>query len=775
MRRRSHTFRNLIGAGLFSLVCLAGGWAAEPAPAPPAPPLDLPQGWDESLAREALTGVLAGQPERAQKAAQAAQTIQERLIARKKTDKTASAVPIPQLSPKLALLVAFLERAPEIRKQMLEKLDDSKPGLQVERQLRHDLREHPAAQIQRLRSEDHFNRFAGGFNFTTRLVSNIVFFDMPGLARRFVDLFFIGEGLTELTPRNRQALDLYTRRDHEFMSPPEPTDPAWSAEVRRAEREELVPLTPYAEKLREKSRERALLEALAEGRWHLEHERWIEAHAAFTRAQELDSGNTEARQGALDASRQISAPTRAQTRAAQLEPETPPTDKEEAQALRHLIQTVSQAPLAEAIATAADFQNRYPHSAYADDAAFTEMALRDLTTQTLTQKTDPTTTTRQQALHAALERPETREGNAARLRRALEESPWTNARIEVERQTDRKKADTRRYILLGVKPDLDAPQIITFQDQLHRYTDSLGILWPVQWVLNSARCTFGKPVDDDPWRETTAAYLRSRGASHQNPAACPLPVESSPETDRELGLDLAKSYEKMDRFDDALAWRKQALGQDDPSYAAEIQEKDAHKRLTTARLQTDPVKKREILERLVKDFSATNAGRQAQTDLEKLDADKPDPNSPDFNEKAAEWSLLNLSKRDLASWPDLWFKRGLGLDPNWFDEKDGNGELKDDGVHVLRPDGHTLVFTLRHAGKPDERKIMQLKPEEYAQLDPILKAWKRESQARERAQALLEGRPFPLELEASAGPGGFDMYPRLIPLPFNPEDLPLYK
>jgi len=231
----------------------------------------------------------------------------------------------------------------------------------------------------------------------------------------------------------------------------------------------------------------------------------------------------------------------------------------------------------------------------------------------------------------------------------------------------------------------------------------------------------------------------------------------------------------MDRFDDALAWRKQALGQDDPSYAAEIQEKDAHKRLTTARLQTDPVKKREILERLVKDFSATNAGRQAQTDLEKLDADKPDPNSPDFNEKAAEWSLLNLSKRDLASWPDLWFKRGLGLDPNWFDEKDGNGELKDDGVHVLRPDGHTLVFTLRHAGKPDERKIMQLKPEEYAQLDPILKAWKRESQARERAQALLEGRPFPLELEASAGPGGFDMYPRLIPLPFNPEDLPLYK
>ncbi len=720
-----------------------------------------------------MTGVLAGEPERAQKAAQAAQAIQERLTA-DKPDKTTSATQVSQLPPKLALLVAFLERAPAVRKQLLEKLDDSKPGPQVERQLRHDLREHPAAQIQRLRSEDRFNRFAGGFNFTTRLVSNIVFLDMPGLARRFIDLFFVGEGLTSLTPRNRQALDLYDRRDHEFMSPPEPTDPAWSADVRRAEREELVPLAGYAEKLRGKSRERALLESLAEGRWHMKHERWVEAHAAFVRAQELEPDNAQARQGSLDASRQISAPTRAQARAVQLEQETQPTDTAEAQALRHLIQAVSSAPLSEAIATAADFQSRYPLSTYADDAAFTEMALRDLTTHTLTQKTDPTTTTRQNALREALERPEAREGNAARLRRALEESPWTNARIEVERQTRNKTSDIRRYILLGVKPDLDAPQIVTFQDQLHRYTDSLGILWPVQWVLNSARCAFGKPVADDPWRETAAAYLRRQSAFRQNPAAYPLPVESSPEADRELGLALAQSYEKMERFDDALVWRKQALGQDDPQYAADLKEEDAHKRLTTARLQADPVKKREILERLVKDFSATNAGRRAQADLEKLEADKPDPNSPDFDEKAAAWSLLNLSKRDLASWPDLWFKRGLGLDPNWFDEKVENGELKDDGVHVLRPDGHTLVFTLRQPGGP-KRNVMQLKPEEYARLDPILKAWKRESQARERAQALLEGRPFPLELEASAGPGGFDMYPRLIPLPFNPEELPLYK
>jgi tetratricopeptide (TPR) repeat protein len=722
-----------------------------------------------------MTGVLAGEPERAQKAAQAIQAIQERLSAAKNPDKTTSSTQISQLSPKLALLVAFLERAPAIRKQRLEKLDDSKPGPQVERQLRHDLREHPAAQIQRLRSEDRFNRFAGGFNYTTHLASNIVFLDVPGLARRFIDLFFIGESLTALTPRNRQALDLYDRRENEFMRPPEPTDPAWSADVRRAEREELVPLAGYAEELRERSHERALLELLAEGHWHLEHERWVEAHAAFVRAQELDPENTQARQGALEASRQISAPTRAQTRAVQLERETPPADTAEAQALRHLTQTVCHTPLSEAIATAADFQSRYPHSAYADDAAFTEMALRDLTTHTLEQKTDPTTTTRQQALRAALERPDTRESNAARLRRALEESPWTNARIEVERQTSRKTADIRRYILLGVKPDQDAPQIITFQDRLHRYTDSLGILWPVQWVINSARCAFGKPVPDDPWRETSAAYLRRQNAFQQNPAACPLPVESSPEADRELGLDLAQSYEKMDRFDDALAWHKQALGQDDPQYAADLNEKEAHRRLTLARLQTDPVKKREILERLVKDYAATNAGRRAQADLEKLDADKPDPNSPDFDEKAPAWSLLNLSKRDLASWPDLWFKRGLGLDPNWFDEKVENGELKDDGVHVLRPDGHTLVFTLRYSDKPNERKIMQIKPEEYAKLDPILKAWKRENQARERAQALLEGRPFPLELDASAGPGGFDMYPRLIPLPFNPEELPLYK
>ncbi len=772
MDRNFHAFRSVIGGFLFCLFCLAGGEADEPVSEPAPSGLDLPVGWDASLARDAMIGVLIGEPERAQKAAQAARVIQERQSVATGRDAPSSTSQISALSPKLALLVAFLERAPAVRKQMLETLDAADPGPLVERQLRHDLREHPAAQIRRLRSEDRFNRFAGGFNFATRLASNIVFLDVPSLARRFIDLFFIGESLSALTPRNRQALDLYTRRDNEFMRPPEPTDPAWSAEIRRAEREELVPLAAYADNLREKTRKRALLEALAEGRWHLKYERWVEAHAAFTRAQEFAPESGSARQGALEASRQITAPVRARAQAVQLGRETPPADTSEAQALRRLTLAVCHAPLPEAVALAADFRQRYPHSTCADDAAFTEMALRDLTTTTLEQETDSSSVTHRQTLRATFEGGS--ESNAARLRRAIEESPWTNARIEVERQTRRKTADTRRYILLGVKPDHDAPQIVTFQDRLHRYTDSLGILWPVQWVLNSARCALGKPVDDAPWRDATARYLRQRYAFRENPASCPQPVESSSAADRELGLALAQSYEKMERFDDALAWRRLALGQDDPLYEAELNEQEAHRRLTVARLQADPVRQRDILERLVQDHGATNAGRRAQADLEKLDADKPDPHSPDFDKKAAQWSLLNLSKRDLASWPDLWFRRGLDLDPQWFDGREENGELKDDGVHVLRPDGHTLVFTLRRSNGP-ERKIRVLKPEDYARLEPILQAWKRESRARERAQALLEGRPFPLELEASAGPGGFDMYPRLIPLPFSPEDLPLYK
>jgi hypothetical protein len=655
---------------------------------------------------------------------------------------------------------------------MLETLDAADPGPLVERQLRHDLREHPAAQIRRLRSEDRFNRFAGGFNFATRLASNIVFLDVPSLARRFIDLFFIGESLSALTPRNRQALDLYTRRDNEFMRPPEPTDPAWSAEIRRAEREELVPLAAYADNLREKTRKRALLEALAEGRWHLKYERWVEAHAAFTRAQEFAPESGSARQGALEASRQITAPVRARAQAVQLGRETPPADTSEAQALRapdpgRLPRSIARGRRPRcglsAALSALDlcgrrrfYRDGLARSDHDDSGARNGFFLRHASA-------NPARDVRGGS-----------ESNAARLRRAIEESPWTNARIEVERQTRRKTADTRRYILLGVKPDHDAPQIVTFQDRLHRYTDSLGILWPVQWVLNSARCALGKPVDDAPWRDATARYLRQRYAFRENPAYCPQPVESSSAADRELGLALAQSYEKMERFDDALAWRRLALGQDDPLYEAELNEQEAHRRLTVARLQADPVRQRDILERLVQDHGATNAGRRAQADLEKLDADKPDPQSPDFDKKAAQWSLLNLSKRDLASWPDLWFRRGLDLDPQWFDGREENGELKDDGVHVLRPDGHTLVFTLRRSNGP-ERKIRVLKPEDYARLEPILQAWKRESRARERAQALLEGRPFPLELEASAGPGGFDMYPRLIPLPFSPEDLPLYK
>jgi len=221
----------------------------------------------------------------------------------------------------------------------------------------------------------------------------------------------------------------------------------------------------------------------------------------------------------------------------------------------------------------------------------------------------------------------------------------------------------------------------------------------------------------------------------------------------------------MDRYAEARYWHTRAWGQEDPAHTARLDQQAARRLLHTARDQEDPALRLKILEHAASRFGHTEAGRTARAELEKIQTLEASLEGPD---------LMQITKAELRSWPDLWLGRGMRLPPRWFDGSRANGEMRRDGVHFLAPEGKTIVFTIL---EPDGTQLYVIKPNEkaLAKLEPILEEWRREHRARERAHDLFERPTFPVELEADAGPGGVDVYPRLLPLPFDREKLPLYK
>ena len=103
-----------------------------------------------------------------------------------------------------------------------------------------------------------------------------------------------------------------------------------------------------------------------------------------------------------------------------------------------------------------------------------------------------------------------------------------------------------------------------------------------------------------------------------------------------------------------------------------------------------------------------------------------------------------------------------------------NGELADEGVRFLHPDGRTVAYDVdRPAG--DEKYRVELDNEAWGEARPVVEEWRREVADDERVERVIAGPAVPVQIEGSAGPGGLDVYPRLVPLSLDAETLVLYR
>jgi hypothetical protein len=302
------------------------------------------------------------------------------------------------------------------------------------------------------------------------------------------------------------------------------------------------------------------------------------------------------------------------------------------------------------------------------------------------------------------------------------------------------------YVFLGKREEPDFPAIAPGRrERVHAVLSSFGAVVPLEWIRRGVACAIGNPAGDSAWRSAAVQYLEESGAASRE--------------SKRVAAQLARSYERLGWFDAARRYGALAFG-DDPRRAQRLDKKAANQLRETAEGEQNPERRRALLAETARRFPRTNAAAKARKRLAQL--------------AGGNYDLCRVGKAELRSWPDLWLGRGLRFPVAWFDGHAANGEISDDGVRFRAPDGATVQFALRIGGRKERREI-RLAGDQRGETDRALRAWQRESEARRRAEATLDRPAFLLALEGSAGPTGFEIFPQLLPITFDPDKLPLYR
>ena len=625
------------------------------------------------------------------------------------------------LPDQLGLLCAWIAPTPAERQRTLTPLAESGVKPEVRREARDALMRETAERLRRLRREDNYNRAIHAFNLPVQMAFALLTVDFQSIYDTAVALLFVWEPLSQVSPREREYLALCERRADETEHPDSGPPPSGMDRIRKR----LAALQAR--------------EMLAEAQWHFGNSRWEEARRSYAKVLELQPDNTAAGEGRLEAAKRAAQEKRMREKSLEILP-------------------VPSAGLSPSL------PGSDPHG-----------------------KAPPISPVPNPRLCGS---PAVREGKAA-----------------LTKAEARRRSDLLAYTFFGTAADPDYPPRLPSQTPLHRFARSVNLLLPFQWLLRGAAATFGNPVPDDAWRGAAVRYLERGPLAQANekqtggwrlqavgteteepeapslqpkasslkptayslqPAACSLQPTASDR--KEVALRLAASYERIGWFNEARLWHTYALGRDDPQYASSLDEKAAKRLLENARDIEDPRQRRALLQQIALRFVRTKAAGKARGLLEKMDKEQTD------------WT--RVSKQELLSWPDLWRGKALRLDPAWLDGEKHNGEIHKDGVRIA-PDEKAFQFSLRTPGgkkflsflrTPGGKEEVRRQPgaPQRAEILRELKAWRRELAARRRAESLFGKRLPPLAIEGAAGLEGLDVAPRLMPLPPDPETLPLY-
>lgn len=293
----------------------------------------------------------------------------------------------------------------------------------------------------------------------------------------------------------------------------------------------------------------------------------------------------------------------------------------------------------------------------------------------------------------------------------------------------------------------------------HRVLSHVNLLLPLQIIARGMVAWLGEPVADDSWRDAAVRWLDyDPTATDVSPLASPeATAKATRARETETAGRLAESYRRIGQYNEARAWRARADGGvEDPKYVEKLDREAARRVLAAARGVEALEEKLRLLEIIEKRYADSPAAKKAVKE----------------RTRALETPVLRLSRAELAELPDLVGPEALDLDPSWMGDGDGSVALSKKGVDFMRADGSAVRFHLIEKGETRVREWIYSGAQRQRVAD-ILKERQRGAEGHERVERATRV-SFPVELSGSAGLEDFDLLPRLLTIPQDPESLPLF-
>ncbi|MDD5557510.1 MAG: hypothetical protein PHN82_09730 [bacterium] len=560
---------------------------------------------------------------------------------------------------------------------------------------------------------DRYNRFAFIFNTFVRPLSLLSVGYFPALIDAGVATALNVNRLTELSVRERKALDLYNR----FL--------------------ERYPDSDGAEILRRKvtGLDRKRIAACHDGevaaaREHLAREEFWQAQQRFKNALAYMPASRGAAEG-LARARQLEA-ERNRLRERSLRPAAdtlPPPTPEEERRYEKVLYAAARAVPEEMIDEAEGFLERHPHSRYAPTARYAIAVAHDMKGAHEKAKD----------LMGAIAREHRGTLVAGRCEAYLAD-PAYNLRSAFAQSRAAHGRRTARFVVLGeefVKSNiiLSTSRLIT--QGLHA-VQSLGTFNVMAMAIRGANTFIGNPVSDQEVIDAGVSYLRRHPDS---PGA------------RDVHAVLAKAYARRQNLAKAL-YHYEASGTLSERRLAGLREKAARQYLDFASATESREEKIRCCESILDEYPRTKAALKALEMLAVL-------------EKSGD-PLFELDREAIAANPVIYRVVGSPLGPHLLDGDPDNGEIADRGVYSPRRGAVTIVL----AGGREE--TFEIEAAAYRSLAAIAEEHayrKRLAGGDERAP----GGAVPVELRGTVSSAGVYVYPRLKVREYQEKDLYLYR
>ena len=311
---------------------------------------------------------------------------------------------------------------------------------------------------------------------------------------------------------------------------------------------------------------------------------------------------------------------------------------------------------------------------------------------------------------------------------------------------EKKKSCTRdiwRYIMTGERT-LDEQAYIASSIAMHyarNFASNLGVFFAFDVCIRGIRTAVNNPVDTTDLKYAAQRYL-ALSETHD-----PFSPERSA-----VAESLADIYKRDHEYGLAERYYDKA-GLLTPRFKKNLREKSANDLYRMALIHESIDVKKSLLQGILEHYADTSSASRANKELARI--------------VEREKILFSIPYDILKEHPFI--AEECGLPPGLLDGEESNGEMSEKGL-IVHTDG-AIEFEDSTTGIVLSDTVGK---ETTQHMADWWNDYSIQSGYMQHADDALRRRKFPVEIVGSAGSGGFDLYPRLLPLPAD-ASLDLFK